>query len=434
MTPDAPVPVRVAAPPPLAPAPLPLLSPLLGCPSDALSALRSKAVAVVGCGSVGGRTAVQLARLGIGELLLIDPKKTKSTSIATHDIGPGDLDQPKAVVTARRCRAIHPAGRFRSLVAPVESVDLAALARIDAFVMSPDLLSAELATGQRGLWLGRPVLHASVHGPTLTAHVRTFLNAKDTGACPACGFGPAEWELMTRQVRFSCEGPQSGRAAVPPAAPATNSVSPLCSLAADLAVIQLLRLLLPARAPVDDSMLEFCGFTHRTVASPLPRHSRCRLDHTRFGRASVPDPAGRLSLGRWFELATGAPPGSDASFELPGFAWVEFAACQCPHPLAVRRFVDVQRLSLDQCPSCSAPRIPMDFHVLRRVGRDVLGDALDIPLRSLGVRRIDALVVRHANGGVLARAEANPSPLPSLPDRPDPAVGQPLSNPASSQP
>ena len=64
--------------------PLPLGIALLGCTPNALDVLRKLVVAVIGCGSVGGRIALLLARMGLGHLLLVDPKIYKTSPSSSN--------------------------------------------------------------------------------------------------------------------------------------------------------------------------------------------------------------------------------------------------------------------------------------------------------------------------------------------------------------
>jgi hypothetical protein len=392
--------------------PLPLGMALLGCAPGALDLLRKLTIAVVGCGSIGGRIAVLLARMGMGGLLLVDPKNYKAGSLATHEVCPEEVGKLKALAVARRCKAISPTTRVRALAGPVAALDLADLADVDLVVMAPDLLSVEVALGQRCLWLCKPLMQSSLHGETLTVNIRFFLHAKGAGACPACGYGPAEWDLLTRQVRFSCEGATGAVAPSSAEAPAPNSISALCSMAADLAVIQLLRFFLKLGQPVADTLLEYCGFTNRTVVSPLARHPHCKLEHTAFTQATLEAPLASHSLAQLTQRTTGAPLAPDARFEVTGQSWIEFAACSCAQPTPVRRFVPHGRTELDRCPKCSAPLVPLSFYTHRAVSASVLGAAAEQPLRKLGVRRATSVVLRTGETGVLIRPQSLPPATP----------------------
>jgi molybdopterin/thiamine biosynthesis adenylyltransferase len=392
--------------------PLPPPPALFGCPANALGLLRKLIIAVVGCGSVGGRIALLLARLGIGGLQLVDPKSYKPGSIATHDISPADVGRPKALAIAERCKTISQATRVQAFAGPVAALDLGALADAAVVVMAPDLLSVEAELGQRGLWLRQPLLQASVHGPTLTAQIRFFHNANSEGGCPVCCYGRRELDLMQEQVPFSCEAPSRVAAAVPPGeGQATNSLGALCSTSSDLAVIQVLRFLLGIGEPVTDTMLEYNGFTHRTIVTSIVRNPRCKLQHAALKQTFVEGPLAGLSLAQAARRATGTSLAPGAQFELPGADWVEFAACGCAQPHPVRRFVARALQSLGLCPKCAAPLVPLDFYTHRAVSSAVLGAAADRPLRKLGANHIGSIVIRAGDSGVLIRPQPSPPAL-----------------------
>lgn len=385
---------------------------LLGCAAGALELLRGLLIAVIGCGSVGGRIALLLARLGIGGLCLVDPKNYKLASVATHDVDPDNVGDPKALVTARRCKAINPVSRVFACVGRVEDLDPGALAGVDLVVMAPDLLSAETAVAQRCLWLGKPLVHASLHGSTLTLQVRFFQNAKAAGPCPACSYGATEWDMLARQAVFSCEGSGGPAAHSTAAAPATNSISALCSLAADLAVLQLVRFILKIGRPEPaDTMLQFTGFKLSAEVIPLRRNPNCRLDHTEFKPVKVDGPLENLTLADVSQRSIGAPPHPDTQFDIGGWDWIEFASCACGQPVPVQLFVPHGQSALSNCPKCSAPRVPLSFYTHRTVSASVLGPAINQPLRKLGARSVPSVLVRAGDSGAIATT--NPS-LPCL--------------------
>jgi molybdopterin/thiamine biosynthesis adenylyltransferase len=389
-------------------------APLFGVAAGALRAFAKLIVLIVGTGSVGGRIALHLARLGVGGLTLVDPKNYKGASVATHEITPAECNHPKALAVARRCHAISPGTRVVAHVAPVESLDLAEWAAADLVIMAPDLLAAEIAVAQQCLWLGLPLVHASVHGTTLTTQVRFFSNAMDSGGCPACQFGADEWDLLARQVRFNCDG--AGHIARPVAhdAHATNSVSGLCSLAADLAANQLLRHVVGLGRPVADTMLEYNGFTHRTVITPIARRSTCRLDHSAFTRILLDGPLSSFSPADLTRQAFRDPTTPGVSLEVAGFDWVEQAACGCSRPTAVRRLVSRTRPKLSRCPQCSEPRAALSFHTHRVVGASFLGDDVARPLENLGARATPAVIVRAGDRGCLVLPRSQPAPTPPV--------------------
>src|SRR5882762_8696093 len=59
--------------------------------------LRGLRVAVVGAGGTGSAVAEQLARLGVGDLLIVDPNVIKDTNLTkVYGSSPADIGQPKA--------------------------------------------------------------------------------------------------------------------------------------------------------------------------------------------------------------------------------------------------------------------------------------------------------------------------------------------------
>lgn len=70
--------------------------------------LRSATVAVLGCGSVGAPVAVNLARAGVGKLILVDQQKIEAANIGRHSLGAKSINGRKAVELAQRIRTDLP--------------------------------------------------------------------------------------------------------------------------------------------------------------------------------------------------------------------------------------------------------------------------------------------------------------------------------------
>ena len=132
-------------------------------PAALLSRLR---VACVGVGAVGRNAAVHLARLGIGALYVIDPGTYKEESVLTQPIDPVEIGRSKAECVARLVKRISPATTVYVCDTPVETLGTTALADVDLVVLATDNIRAELECGQRCIHLGKPLVHAAVHGST----------------------------------------------------------------------------------------------------------------------------------------------------------------------------------------------------------------------------------------------------------------------------
>jgi len=70
--------------------------------------LRQKTILIIGCGSVGGGIAVQLAQAGIGRLILADPDILKWPNIGRHVLGGTAVGQAKATALAEKLRVDLP--------------------------------------------------------------------------------------------------------------------------------------------------------------------------------------------------------------------------------------------------------------------------------------------------------------------------------------
>lgn len=64
--------------------------------------LEKARVVMVGTGSLGSAVALQLARSGIGEIILIDPELLESANLGRHALGADDLGRSKSVALAEK--------------------------------------------------------------------------------------------------------------------------------------------------------------------------------------------------------------------------------------------------------------------------------------------------------------------------------------------
>lgn len=369
-------------------------------PGEVLDRLR---VMVVGAGSVGGEAAQHFARLQVQEISIVDPARLKKASLLTHGIPPAAVDKPKAPYWGRLCKAISPNTRVWAFVGHVQSLPMTAFGRADIALMATDNLAAEIEVGQRCARQRVPLFQASVHGDTLVAQVRYWSNRDGQGSCPSCAFSDPEWGHVSKETEFRCSGPD-GRPVEQANVASTMSVSFLCSMAADMAMMQVLRHVLPLGAPLEDSVTEYCGFNHRTTVSPLVRSTQCRAEHLAWRTVTLERPPGAFSLRRLARRALGRDdlPGDLAFTVGDDLVFVESVLC-CGWPQPVRRFC-VEGRPAATCPRCGGPLDPQSFFSHRPVPAAVLGALVDRPLRRLGAGSAAAVVV-HADGqAVLCQA------------------------------
>ncbi len=373
---------------------------LVGAPGDAEERLWQARVLVAGCGAVGRPAAQALARLGIGELGLIDPKSYRPVNLPTQPMRPAEVARPKAEVTARECKGISPRTRVRFTVGLFEQLSPADLAGFDVVVMATDNLVVEAQVGQACLHFGIPLIHAAVHGATMVAQVRVYRNLAADSVTPACGFSDHELELMAGEAQFACGGPAADAAEPAIAGPPTRSFAALSALAASLTVTQLLRLVLGLGEPVADTQLEFCAFTNRAVVSPLPRRRACSCDHTRYRVVRAPRQLAECSLGELAALGGCSAAVAVPEFTVSHFSWAESGMCTCGRRGKVHRFVAPGETHAGACRRCGKPLHVQPFFIRRPVGAAHVARHLHLPLGELGARGADWALVRDGQAAV----------------------------------
>jgi molybdopterin/thiamine biosynthesis adenylyltransferase len=356
------------------------------------------------------RIAEHFARLQVAELWLVDPRCCKPESLLTHPIS-RVTRLPKARYTARVCKEINPATRVFYFAGSVEELPPDAFASAHLCIMATDNLAAEIEVGRRCVSLGKRLVQASLHGETLTAQVRVFGNADAEGPCPACAFGAIEWQQLAEQVRYSCEASQAGvRSRLQMTSLPTRSTSHLCSLGADLAVNQSLRLALHLGEPVANTILEYCGFTNRIVTSRIERNPTCRCDHTRFEVVRAAMPLREYSLTKLLETFFEHEAAELITVTLGRWEWIEQARCRCADPVSVGRFVVAGRSSIGRCRRCMRTIRAQPFGTCQTITVALLGNAASVSLAKLGVRECPWILLRGAEKGILVQDPLRQSP------------------------
>ncbi|MDT8420392.1 MAG: HesA/MoeB/ThiF family protein [Desulfuromonadales bacterium] len=128
--------------------------------------LFSSRVAVVGCGGLGGYIIEELARLGVGNLVIIDPDVFEEHNMNRQLFSsPKSLGLAKVAVAARRIGEVNPAVSVESVKTRLSGVNGTELfAGVDVVVDATDNITArlEMATICRGLSI--PLVHGAIAG------------------------------------------------------------------------------------------------------------------------------------------------------------------------------------------------------------------------------------------------------------------------------
>lgn len=123
-------------------------------------------VAVIGCGGLGGYVLEELARLGVGEIVAIDPDIFEEHNLNRQILSsPASLGEPKAKVAAERLAQINPAV---TVTAIQDSFCLAngaeLLAGVHIAVDALDSISYRLQLAEFCNLAGIPMVHGAIGG------------------------------------------------------------------------------------------------------------------------------------------------------------------------------------------------------------------------------------------------------------------------------
>ena len=368
-------------------------------PSHAAEIIRRLRIAVVSSGSVASRAADNLARMHVAELSLFDPARFKLESLLTHAISPAAVGHFKAEWVAQGLRRLG-RSRVTAHMQRIQDVRPSLLADFDAVLLASDNLGCETYVGELCHRLGLPLFHAAVHGETLTAQVRTFANVGPESPCPACLFNDVEWQAHDEETKFSCQGGSVTRGTP------TMSTPFLCSIAADVACTQIVRHFLGLGAPVGDTLVSHCGFTHRVTQSPLKRRLDCRCEHAVWRRALIHSPLPTLTADDLLvaaQLPAGSRNGNTLHVEGHAFA-CEATCCGTRQPIG--RFIAAGQSPNLTCRECSQKLVVSPFHLRREAPWELLPS--QTPLGELGVSSLVGALVGDGEQACLIHLPRNP--------------------------
>ena len=123
-------------------------------------------IAVIGCGGIGGEAIEMLARMGVGELVLVDEDSFDLTNLnrqtlATFD----DLDKDKSEIASSKVSAINP---YVKVTSYSEHVDLDNIDKIldgcNVVVDALDNIATRVIVSRKARENRIPYIHGAIHG------------------------------------------------------------------------------------------------------------------------------------------------------------------------------------------------------------------------------------------------------------------------------
>lgn len=162
--------------------------------------LRDATVAIIGCGSVGGRIALDIATAGVGSIILIDPQNLAAANAGRHVLGISSVGLPKADALATLIRQNMPHIKsvrpFSQDWEKVHGRNPGLLEKCDLIVVATGEWVAEAALNDWHLASGRsrPMLYAWTETHAAAGH-SVLVGA--SGGCLTCGFNGGGRPLLT---------------------------------------------------------------------------------------------------------------------------------------------------------------------------------------------------------------------------------------------
>lgn len=140
---------------------------------------RNAKITVIGCGGIGGETIEMLARMGVGELVLVDEDSFDMTNmnrqtLATMD----DIGHDKSRTASEKVRKINPYVKVTSYSEHVSQENIEKIIGDSAIVIDAlDNVLTRVIVSRTAKDKKIPFIHAAIHG-TL-GQITTFLSNSD---------------------------------------------------------------------------------------------------------------------------------------------------------------------------------------------------------------------------------------------------------------
>lgn len=179
-------------------------------------------VLVVGAGALGNEIVKNLALLGVGTVLVVDPDRVERSNLSRSPLfRERDCGAPKAEVLCAAAREIHPGLRAVPWVANVvHEVGLGAFRWADVVLCGLDNREARLAVNRACALVDRPWIDGAIE--VLAGMARVFRPA--SGACYECTLSAVDWQLLARRRACSLVPRDALPEAAVPTTPTTSSL------------------------------------------------------------------------------------------------------------------------------------------------------------------------------------------------------------------
>ena len=123
-------------------------------------------ITVIGCGGIGGETIEMLARMGIGELVLVDKDAFDLSNLNRQTLANiGDLGLEKSAVAAEKVRLINPYVKTTILNEHIDQTNISKVIRdSDIVIDALDNVLTRVIVSRKAKEKGIPYIHGAIHG------------------------------------------------------------------------------------------------------------------------------------------------------------------------------------------------------------------------------------------------------------------------------
>ena len=123
-------------------------------------------ITVIGCGGIGGETIEMLARMGVGELVLVDKDAYDLSNLNRQTLATiADLGLVKSDVAAEKVRLINPYVKVTTFNEHIDQTNIEkVIGGSDIVIDALDNVLTRVIVSRKAKELGIPYIHGAIHG------------------------------------------------------------------------------------------------------------------------------------------------------------------------------------------------------------------------------------------------------------------------------
>jgi molybdopterin/thiamine biosynthesis adenylyltransferase len=268
---------------------------------DGIASLRSRKVAVVGVGNIGGQLAQHLVLLGM-HVVLVDCDVVEEANLGTQGFAENQIGQPKVDARTERLGPLNSQCRIEPIHADIRQVGLGALREASLLFSCLDSRPARSRVNEMAVRLGIPWVDGALDGSgaALFGRVACYDPRAEDAACYLCPY-----DAVSLREMWNDAGSPEGCAARwstsdRPSAP-TLATSALGGVVASIQAVWGTHILLGRESDVAGREIYFDLGRSVMSGHRLVRNRKCLFDHRSW--QLLPVGSGSVTVADVFGLA-----------------------------------------------------------------------------------------------------------------------------------